>query len=129
MDPEIDARDVAAGPGVERRVAFSEVVRVSLIYRRGLFIFPVGGRLRSQTEASRLQVHVEVSPHEVLEVSAPHDSVIASPECTVSRSTGRGMFRLFAYGILSSSRPNSSDQASEPHKRRLHHAAIDTPAG
>jgi hypothetical protein len=100
VDPEIDARDVAAGPGVERRVAFSEIVRVGLIHHPGLFIFPVGGRLLSQTETSRLQVDVEVSPHEVLEVFASHDSFIPSPECRVSRSTSRGMFRTRASGIL-----------------------------
>jgi hypothetical protein len=119
MDPEIDARDVSAGPGVERRVAFSEVVRVSLIYRRGLFIFPVGGRLRGKPEASRLQVRVEVSPYEVLEVSASHVFFIASPKCRVSRSTGRGMFRVFACRILSTSRPYSSDQASEPQQKEV----------
>ena len=47
VDPEIDARDVASGPYVERGISFAEVIGVSFIDHLGLLIVPVGGRLGS----------------------------------------------------------------------------------
>ena len=45
VDPEIDARDVASGPYVERGISLTKLVGVSFIDHLGLLIVPVGGRL------------------------------------------------------------------------------------